>query len=199
MQSPQPPRIPIKSGAKVFVLSCIDPRFTFYLNWFLTYQKNLANYYDQFTLAGGSLGVNQATFGSPNYANWHTVMLDNLKLGIQLHGITDFWVFDHLECGAYNAFLSDDSIEQHFTQITNLKTFLKDVGNTEEVQSLKFKGFIIDLNGQITEVVDQSDAGGIPVDLNFSTTNYNNFWKYSAIVLGSIVIYNFLNIKKIKL
>ena len=199
MQSPQPSRIiPIKSGAKVFVLSCIDPRFTYYLNWFLTYQKDVADYYDQFTLAGASLGVNQATFEEPNYENWHTVMLDNLRLGILLHGITDFWVFDHLDCGAYNAFLdNDDSIEQHFTQIRNLKTFLKDRPDEDPVKSLKFKGFLIDLNGQFTELVDQSDVGGIPVDLNFSTTNYNNVWKYSAIVLGLIVMYNFLNIKKL--
>jgi carbonic anhydrase len=134
-------------SASALVLACIDPRFTASLAWYLTHNKQAISDYDLIALAGASLGVLQTTYGS-----WQTTFLDHVKLALQLHNIKEIWAFDHLDCGMYKATLDlkddmDKSI--HIEKLQELKAFL-----AREFPQLGFKGFIIDVRGNIEKVVE---------------------------------------------
>ena len=89
-----------RKGAKVLVLSCIDPRFTERLAHFLLHDKEVHADYDLVALAGASLGVLQN-----DYPCWRPMFLDHVKLALALHDIKEVWCFDHLDCGMYKATL----------------------------------------------------------------------------------------------
>jgi len=185
---------PSSSGAKVLVLGCIDPRFSQTLSSFLINYKEVQFVYDLFILAGSSLGVNQSyningalrgynTIGDaypnsllsrqaiglvgPVGENWGPVFFDHLKLAIQLHGVTEVWVFDHLDCGAYKNIklasgglpaATDNDPAQHIPEIQKLEGLI-----SSRYSSLGFKGFIMDTNGLITKVADNKN--GIVLDV----------------------------------
>ena len=117
------PRINASSkGAKSFVLSCIDPRFTEFLAHFLLSQKSLRDNYDLVNLAGASLGANQTQFKT-----WKETLRNHIDIALQLHKITEFLVFDHMDCGAYKVFLNmpkDDDPHIHCNQINILKKWI---------------------------------------------------------------------------
>jgi len=214
-KSPLPPQIPYTGKAKVFVLACIDPRFTSYLSWFLNYQKTLGHNYDLFVLAGASIGVNQGVSGAPDFPatdtlssppvfpTWNITFIDNLRFGIALHGITNLWVFDHVRCGAYQAFLNlgtaNETDQDHITQINNLYDYLQtnpdgsdhmpDSIKAIDLSTLNYKGFLMDLNGSIRMVKNDTGTGDlVNVQLNFSVDKVNQIWKYATIALGIFVL-----------
>jgi hypothetical protein len=104
----------------------------------------LNNNYDNFILAGASLGYNQTI-----YSAWSETFDKHIELAEQLHDITDVIVLDHMQCGAYKLFYNLQSIpraneiEKHkdnfikFTQTINQKyphltvsTYLMDLDGT---------------------------------------------------------------------
>ena len=171
---------PDSKGAKVLVLGCIDPRFTALLSSFLVNYKDVQFIYDLFILAGASLGANQSyttfpTLRTPpatgNYPSniipslggtWGPTFFDHVGVAIALHQITEVWVFDHLDCGAYKAIkfgslsASDLDPAQHVPELTKLQGYL-----STAQPSLAFKGFVMDTNGSITKYVD--DNRGITI------------------------------------
>jgi carbonic anhydrase len=182
---------PPTTGAKVLVLGCIDPRFSQILSSFLTNYKEVEFVFDLFITAGASLGVNQSynlngtqratnTTGTaypqnllavgatgrigPLGHNWGPTFFDHLAVAVQVHKITEVWVFDHLDCGAYKAIkfgnfgLPDLDPQQHVPELVKLQGYIK-----TRQPSLAFKGFVMDMNGGIAKVVD--DLAGIDVDL----------------------------------
>lgn len=186
------------SGAKVLVLGCIDPRYASILSSFLREYKDVQFIYDLFILAGASIGANQSYTTYPtlraqgsrgSYANniladgaagignlgrtWGPAFVDHLSLAIDLHSITEVWVFDHLDCGAYKAIhygdlsVPDLDTAPHITEMQKLRT------NIQTAQpSLAFQGFIIDQEGTITKYIDNDTSVG---DTMFQTTNPNTF------------------------
>lgn len=181
---------PSSSGAKILVLGCIDPRFSEILSAFLVNYKEVQFVYDLFITAGSSLGVNQSynldgTQRPDNntgtaYTNnilaaagggkigglghkWGPTFFDHLDVAVKVHGITEVWVFDHLDCGAYKAIkfgnlaLSDNDPNQHIPEIIKLKGYI----NLAQ-PSLGFKGFIMDNSGVVSKVVD--DSKGVLLD-----------------------------------
>jgi len=132
--------------ASVLVLSCIDPRYTNDLAWYLTHSQELHADYDLFCLAGASLGVLQNT-----HPGWQTTFFDHLDLAIGLHGVSEVWVFDHLDCGMYKATLKLDTDEDpkvHIHQMSELRKLLK-----AKKPELKFRGFMIDITGGVSSVL----------------------------------------------
>jgi carbonic anhydrase len=128
-----------KGKASVFVLSCIDPRFTNDLAWFLTHNQELHADYDLFTLAGASLGALQES--------WKETLYKHIELAIQLHGIEEVWCFDHVDCGMYKATFGleeDNDVNIHLEQMDKLKESL-----STEFPTLKFRGYIFDKNGRV--------------------------------------------------
>ena len=131
-----------KGKASVFALTCIDPRYTYDAAYFLQHKKELHQDYDLFTLAGSSVGVLKK--------EWTKTFFDNLELGLKLHGITEVWCFDHLDCGMYKAtFGLDKDLDPkiHIDCMEKLKKLIK-----KKHPELKFRSFLIDSQGHISPV-----------------------------------------------
>jgi hypothetical protein len=87
---------PDQKSCEKFVLSCIDFRFIDDYGNYMNVLGN-SNNYDQFILAGSSLGYN----GIPGYENWIPCCDQHIELAPDLHSINTVIIFDHLDCGAY--------------------------------------------------------------------------------------------------
>jgi hypothetical protein len=198
------------SGAKVLVLGCIDPRYSSVLSAFLREYKGVQFIYDLFVLAGASIGANQSYLANGNirlsgnrgnYPNniladtaagigpmgvsWGPTFFDHLSLARSLHGITEVWVFDHLDCGAYKAVAYGDLsnpdlvVETHVAEMSKLKASIDgyttrtgpitDPLNTSPY-SLGFKGFVIDLDGNIGKYVDGNTIFGAESSLTVASS-----------------------------
>jgi len=128
-----------KGRANVFVLTCIDPRYITDVFEFLLKDKKLHANFDLFTLAGASAGVMET--------EWDKAFLDNLGLGIQLHGIKEVWCFDHLDCGMYKATFGlekDDEVAIHLETMAKLKEYLQ-----QKFPQLSFRKFIVGQDGEV--------------------------------------------------
>jgi len=174
---------PSTSGAKVLVLGCIDPRFTTLLSSFLINYKDVQFLYDLYITAGSSLGVNQSYLSDAFPAvrgdnpagtdypdnllanngagigklgkKWGPTFFDHLAVAQQLHNITEVWVFDHLGCGAYKQIKFGDPMNTDMLVAPHTEELVKLRGFVQEVAPLlAFKGFVMDLDGNITKVVD---------------------------------------------
>jgi carbonic anhydrase len=189
------------TGAKVLVLGCIDPRYSSVLSTFLREYKGVKFIYDLFCLAGASIGVNQSylqnstvraegTLGNVYTSNllatngagignlgstWGPAFFDHLSLARFLHGITEVWVFDHLDCGAYKAVSYGDlsnpdlNVDTHIAELKRLKGLIDaytqgaDPLNTS--YSVGYKGFIIDVEGNIEKYMDGNTVLGADVGI----------------------------------
>ena len=177
-------RISGASGAKVLVLGCIDPRFSSILTSFLINYKEVQFSFDLTILAGSSLGANQSYFGvfpatrtppsegdytgnliSGLGAAWGPTFFNHLSIARALHGITEVWVFDHLDCGAYKRIKfadvgeADLDIPPHTEELEKLRGYIDQyTANTDYLgnpaTSLAFKGFVMDTAGRVIKVAD---------------------------------------------
>jgi len=132
-----------KGKASVLVLSCIDPRYTNDLAFYLTRNQYLHADYDLICLAGAEVGVFHSEC-------WKSTFTQHIDLALQLHGIEEIWVFSHMDCGMYKATLGikeDNDEGTHIQKMTQLKKLL-----SELYPGLRFKGHIISLMGFISEV-----------------------------------------------
>ena len=131
-----------KGKASAFVLTCIDPRYTFDVAFYLHHKKELHQDYDLFTLAGASVGASKK--------EWTKSFFDNLELGIKLHGIKEVWCFDHLDCGMYKATFNlkeDLDPKIHIQCMDKLKTLIK-----KKHPELKFRKFMVNAQGHVFSV-----------------------------------------------
>jgi carbonic anhydrase len=134
-----------KGKASVLVLSCIDPRFTHDTAWFLTHNQELHADYDLICLAGASIGFFHSEC-------WRSMVIEHIDLAIKLHGISEVWCINHLDCGMAKAVFNvkDDTEKIH---IDSIKDFKKELGITHP--NLKFRGYLIDINGHISLKVSE--------------------------------------------
>jgi len=196
----------INSGAKVLVLGCIDPRYSAVMTSFLTQYQNVQFIYDLFITAGASLGVNQSyssfptvrgNQATPSYPNnalpslfggigitWGPTFFDHLSVARLLHQISEVWVFDHLDCGAYKLILNgslsatDDVSGPHITEMKKLQGLINQYTNSYDTlngsYSLSFKGFVIDKSGSIQSVIDDTTGTSLYKIVNFGTSSIRN-------------------------
>ena len=140
-----PPKT-IESSAKVFVLACIDPRYTARLEQYLVNDKELHGDYDLFALAGCELGAIKDL-------RWRKTLMEHIQLAIDLHGINKVFCFSHLDCGAYKAFLgleNDNDWKIHSKQLRKMKKTLE-----RQFPKLGFRGYVMMENGDIKLVVKE--------------------------------------------
>jgi carbonic anhydrase len=133
-----------KKGAKVLVLSCIDPRYTELLADFLIHNKQAHNDYDLFNLAGSELGVLEKN-------NWKKVYYEHIDIALKLHKIKELWIFSHMDCGMYKVSLNikkDEDIDLHVTKLNELEKILK-----KDYPNLKVKKYVMTDAPEILEVV----------------------------------------------
>jgi carbonic anhydrase len=209
---------PDSSTAKVLVLGCIDPRFISTLTSFLVNFKEVRFIYDLFILAGSSLGANQSYTtvfptlrtntqqGTAPYPNnlipnlgitWGPSFFDHISIARLLHQITEVWIFDHLDCGAYkrikygNANAPDNDSQSHTNEIVKLAENINTYTSTTDYLSnsptvLSKKGFVMDTDGVITTVYD--DGTGVKFGLG-KQLGSSNIRKPASDYTGS-VLYN---------
>jgi hypothetical protein len=137
------PRSASNEGIKALVITCIDFRLiddaVYYLN-----SKGYLNNYDEFILAGASLGYNTSLNGvNSQYSGWDKILENHIDISYTLHKIKEIIVIDHMDCGAYkaqlnggNAFSKYEEINQHIKQLNNFNTtinnkYIKDDGSSK--------------------------------------------------------------------
>lgn len=84
--------------AKCFVVTCMDFRLIDEATIFMK-EMGYDHNYDQFVLAGASLGFTQTT-----YPHWGQSLLDHMNIGKDLHHFGEIIFIDHKDCGAYKKF-----------------------------------------------------------------------------------------------
>ena len=131
-------------NAKALILTCMDFRL---LDDVVTFMNKIGynNNYDQFILAGGSLGFNQDV-----YNDWKKTLNKHINLALELHHIKEIIIIDHMKCGAYKIFYNkkdfthDEELALHNENINKFKKYI----NTT-YPKLKVKGFIMNLDGSV--------------------------------------------------
>jgi carbonic anhydrase len=131
-------------NAKALVVTCMDFRLiddaVYYLNK-IGYNNN----YDQFILAGSTLGYNQDKF-----SEWVKTLDKHIELAKQLHQIDEIIFIDHMGCGAYKIFYNNpdlkekDELELHKINFNKIKETMKN-----KYPEIKIKTLLMDLNGNI--------------------------------------------------
>ena len=118
------------------VLSCIDFRFVDDSGYYMDITGNCNNY-DQFSLAGASLGYN----GIKKYKNWILFADQTIQIAYDLHKISEVSIFDHLDCGAYRLVYSEKEMKgkgEYNLHVENL--------NKAEARLLKKYSFLTKVN-----------------------------------------------------
>lgn len=130
--------------AKAIVLTCMDFRLIDDAVLFLN-SLGLNNNYDEFILAGASLGYNQTV-----YSAWSETFDKHIELAEQLHDITDVIVIDHIQCGAYKLFYNLPSISRADEIALHRQNFIifKQTIN-QKYPHLNASSYIMDLDGSI--------------------------------------------------
>jgi carbonic anhydrase len=144
------PNNPQDHTAKTLVLHCIDFRLVSYEDFFLN-STGYLNDFDEFTLAGASLGYN----GIPNYyPTWQNCCDDHIQLSYDLHDIYEVTIIDHLSCGAYKLVYTPEQLAgdgEYNLHIENLNK--AEITIKEKFPFItKVNKFIMDLNGSVTKI-----------------------------------------------
>lgn len=163
---------PYVTKVKALVITCIDPRFTYFLNWFLNHEKDIHESYDLFALAGSSMSALShttypkldGTLTLPDTTPWLTTLDNHVALASTLHSIQELWIFDHLGCGAYKNYIEDDSASAHINGMGALVTHVK-----LTYPNLVYKTFLMDLEGNIDLY---SSTGGLDYE-RFHLSSYS--------------------------
>lgn len=133
--------------AKALVITCMDFRLIDDAVYFLD-SKGYNNNYDEFILAGASLGYNQTKYNS-----WKKTADEHIYLSKKLHDIKDIIVIDHMDCGAYKMFYNktkiprEEEINLHKKNFQTFKYLIK-----QSYPELKVLTYLMDIDGKIIEI-----------------------------------------------
>lgn len=126
--------------AKAFLVTCMDFRLLNDARNIMK-KKGLDVNYDQFILAGVSLGYNQTKYGY-----WKKVMLDHINMSIKLHHTSKVILLDHLDCGAYKTFVEgltpENEVEEHKKNLLAAKNDIK-----AQIPSVEVYTWILHMDG----------------------------------------------------
>lgn len=145
---------PTEEGIKALVITCIDFRLideaVEYLN-----SKGYLDNYDEFILAGASLGYNtslNALNVNPKYSGWDKVLENHIDISYSLHKIKEIIIIDHMDCGAYKAQLNDGQSYSKYEEINkhveNLNIFRNTI-NSKYSSKYNVKTWIMSLDGTV--------------------------------------------------
>lgn len=84
-------------GIPILLLTCMDSRYPHRIIDTMD-SLGLRGKYDQLILAGASLGV-------VHKKAWQNTFLDQLEFAIKHHRVSQIFILDHRDCGAYKYFL----------------------------------------------------------------------------------------------
>ena len=130
--------------AKAIVITCMDFRLIDDAVLFFN-SIGLNNNYDEFVLAGASLGYNQTV-----YSAWTETFDKHIELAEQLHDITEVIVIDHMQCGAYKIFYNLPSISRPDEIALHNENFIKFKQKiNQKYPQLTVITYLMDLDGSI--------------------------------------------------
>jgi len=160
----------------VLLISCMDLRLLENITHFMEHE-NLVNRYDQYIMAGASIGALMGTSPAEDdlmckedYKGWETGLLQHVDLAIKLHNIKDIYILEHRNCGAYKAFLKDGQgdyetlgytkeFDDHKKYAQRLSDRLQDylaerdaaqtVSTSNSEVPINIHGFIMDIRGNV--------------------------------------------------
>lgn len=131
--------------ARAMVLSCMDFRLLDDIVEFMN-SEGYHNNYDQFILAGASLGYNQQS-----YPHWGALWTEHLGLALKLHKVKEIICIDHDRCGAYKLFHPEMKPEQereyHVKNLTCFKCTMQ-----KQYPDLKVSSFFMRLDGSCEKI-----------------------------------------------
>jgi carbonic anhydrase len=145
----------------VLLISCMDLRLLDDIVRFMD-RDNLTNRYDQFILAGASLGP-------AKFDHWCEVLFEHLDAARKLHNVKDVYILEHRNCGAYREFLGEEEgsftdseehqhrereIHQQYAQRL-AKRILEH--SDRKGYDLQVRCFLMDLRGNV-ELLDSATA-----------------------------------------
>lgn len=132
--------------AKAMLVSCMDFRLREDIYKTMIERGYDVNY-DQFILAGVSLGIIQT-----QNPNWGSSLIEHIKISSSLHHIAQIILLDHLDCGAYKTFCphiknEDDEYREHVKNLDLAAKRLQD-----EFPNIKIKKKIMHLDGTVDKI-----------------------------------------------
>ena len=133
-------------SAQCFLVTCMDFRL---IDDAVRFMDDLGynNNYDQFILAGSSLGFTQTKF-----KHWSKTLMDHMGIGLDLHDFREIIFIDHIDCGAYKKFYPsitnpEDEAFHHKEHMQMARDKL-----AHKFPSFKFRGYLMDLTGECTPI-----------------------------------------------
>jgi len=145
------PNNPNEHIAKTCLLNCIDFRLIDYESFLLDSTGYLYSF-DEFILAGASLGYNGI---KGYYPQWQNCCNDHITLSHKLHDIKEITIVDHLSCGAYKLqytpeqLAGDGEYKLHVQNLNQAEITIKE----KFPFIIKVNKYIMDLNGKATLIV----------------------------------------------
>ena len=131
--------------AKAIVLSCMDFRLLDDIVYFMN-NSGYNNNYDQFILAGASLGYNQE-----KYPEWSLLFKTHVDLAEKLHHVKEVICLDHDKCGAYKLFYPDMKPEEEKgLHIENILKFEKAMARLHP--NITLHAFFMSLDGSCEKI-----------------------------------------------
>jgi len=152
----------------VLLLSCMDLRVLDEIVQFMDHD-NLVNRYDHVVLAGAAYGA----LGAPGGKNkkgkpidakhWKKTFFDHLGAAVKLHGVTDIYILQHRNCGAFHKVFhitkdfSNSKKDQDDERLAHLKYAKKleakiDKWAKKKDLSLTTHRFLMDLRGRVEQL-----------------------------------------------
>ena len=134
-----------KHEADVLLLTCMDFRF------FITIAEIMKGIkYDHVILAGAALGAVQK-----ENKYWGETYFDHLGLAVKLHKISNVWVMEHRNCGAYGPKgfgVLPDNPDRKEERKAHLKQVRKLAAKIPSELDLDFKSFLLEVPPSIQTV-----------------------------------------------
>lgn len=129
-------------NAKILLLSCMDFRLIDDMVYKLI-QHGEVNNYDQFILAGASLGYNAKP-------DWAGVFEEHVETSLALHDIKYIYIMDHLQCGMYKKHYGSqlDATNEIALHRENLQASINKL-EARFPGKFKYKTFIMALDGSL--------------------------------------------------
>ena len=96
---------------KSLVINCMDFRISSAVHHFMISQ-GLKNNYDHVSVAGGALSL-----ANPKIEADREFVMGQIDMSIKFHGISQVYLINHTDCGAYGgkkAFHSDEKVEKEW-------------------------------------------------------------------------------------
>jgi len=184
------------------VISCVDCRLLDDLVRFLDHD-NLTNRYYHLTFAGAAIGLSddapvyypkceppkKHTCEPMDFSQWKQMLYDHLELVLKLTKgeLTDVYIVEHMDCGAYRTFLDVDyykdpanpdleaesdehrnraealaeELGEWFSSVraAELATELKEQFGVQSLSPPIVRGFLMDLRGNVKRLFEPLPAG----------------------------------------